>query len=376
MTLDDRGRAPAATGQPEAGRIGPQFAGRRSLPGLARCRPRSTRPPAGRWDCGPKASPMPPWRRRLTRDRDPAHARHASDMALRGAGRHPLAADADRAARPDAQRVLRPEERTGRQDRGPQPHGDRTHASRWPCIAHGTEIAVALAKAGIPAAGQRLAYLMMSAELDQVICSGPRRGKQFTYALLDERAATRARPAARRGARRADTPLLHQSRAGDAAGLRLVVRPDDERCPAGRGDRRAGVGAGDLWRRRRAGRPPRTSSTRRRLGGAVSATSSAYLLPIYDEYLIAYKDRRATAAATTPNPAVATIDGYAHWLIVDGLFSGTWRRVDTPDGVEVSVALSRALTAANHAAVAAAARRYGAFLGSPVVVHGLSRGAR
>ncbi len=122
---------------------------------------------------------------------------------------------------------------------------------------------------------------------------------------------------------------------------------------------------------------PAPRSTRRRLGGGgSSATSSAYLLPIYDEYLIAYKDRRATAAATTPNPAVATIDGYAHWLIVDGLFSGTWRRVDTPDGVEVSVALSRALTAANHAAVAAAARRYGAFLGSPVVVRGLSRGAR
>lgn len=28
---------------------------------------------------------------------------------------------------------------------------------------------------------------MMRAELDAVICSGPRRGKQFTYALLDER---------------------------------------------------------------------------------------------------------------------------------------------------------------------------------------------
>ena len=28
---------------------------------------------------------------------------------------------------------------------------------------------------------------MMHAELEGVICSGPRRGKQFTYALLDER---------------------------------------------------------------------------------------------------------------------------------------------------------------------------------------------
>ena len=28
----------------------------------------------------------------------------------------------------------------------------------------------------------------MHAELDGIICSGPRRGKQFTYALLEERA--------------------------------------------------------------------------------------------------------------------------------------------------------------------------------------------
>src|SRR5687767_15396734 len=34
---------------------------------------------------------------------------------------------------------------------------------------------------------QRLAHLMMQAELDAVICSGAMRGKQFTYMLLDER---------------------------------------------------------------------------------------------------------------------------------------------------------------------------------------------
>ena len=37
------------------------------------------------------------------------------------------------------------------------------------------------------AEGQRLGYFMMSAELDGVICSGGRKGKQFTYALLEER---------------------------------------------------------------------------------------------------------------------------------------------------------------------------------------------
>ena len=50
-----------------------------------------------------------------------------------------------------------------------------------------SELASALRRAGIAADGPRLAYLVMHAELDQVICSGARRGKQFTYALLDQR---------------------------------------------------------------------------------------------------------------------------------------------------------------------------------------------
>ena len=49
------------------------------------------------------------------------------------------------------------------------------------------ELAVHLKRAKVPADGLKLAYLMMHAELEGVICSGPRRGKQFTYALLDER---------------------------------------------------------------------------------------------------------------------------------------------------------------------------------------------
>ena len=34
----------------------------------------------------------------------------------------------------------------------------------------------------------RFTYIMLRAELDGIVCSGARRGKQFTYALLDERA--------------------------------------------------------------------------------------------------------------------------------------------------------------------------------------------
>ena len=36
--------------------------------------------------------------------------------------------------------------------------------------------------------GQRLGHILTYAELDGLICSGPRRGKQFTYVLLEDRA--------------------------------------------------------------------------------------------------------------------------------------------------------------------------------------------
>src|SRR5262245_16578124 len=50
------------------------------------------------------------------------------------------------------------------------------------------ELGVMLAEKGIAAEGMHLSYVMMHAELEAVVCSGARRGKQFTYALLDERA--------------------------------------------------------------------------------------------------------------------------------------------------------------------------------------------
>jgi hypothetical protein len=50
-----------------------------------------------------------------------------------------------------------------------------------------TKLADRLAAAKIEARGQRLAYILMDAEFAALICSGPRKGKQFTYALLEER---------------------------------------------------------------------------------------------------------------------------------------------------------------------------------------------
>ncbi|MEO8393295.1 MAG: winged helix DNA-binding domain-containing protein, partial [Chloroflexota bacterium] len=51
-----------------------------------------------------------------------------------------------------------------------------------------TELVAMLNQAGIATNDLRVTHIMMHAELEGVICSGARRGKQFTYALIDERA--------------------------------------------------------------------------------------------------------------------------------------------------------------------------------------------
>jgi hypothetical protein len=56
-----------------------------------------------------------------------------------------------------------------------------THATR-------KELVAILERSKVTGSPQRFAQIFLRAELDGVICSGATRGKQQTYALLDERA--------------------------------------------------------------------------------------------------------------------------------------------------------------------------------------------
>ena len=48
------------------------------------------------------------------------------------------------------------------------------------------ELAGEIANAKTTTEGSRLSHILMQAELDGIICNGPRRGKKITYALLSE----------------------------------------------------------------------------------------------------------------------------------------------------------------------------------------------
>ena len=208
---------------------------------------------------------------------------------------------------------------------------------------------------------RRLAAIMMRAELDGVVCSGARRGKQFTYALLEERVVR---------------PMVLER---DAALFELARRYFTTRGPATVDDfawwsgllkadakRGADAAASELEHESIDGRSywfaPGYRARR-------SPSVLAHLLPNYDEYFIGLKDRRAFVARLKASGVNARTDGLSgNVLIVDGQIVGGWRRTLANGTAVIEPRLLIRLGEAERRAVAAAVRRFGDFLELPAKI--------
>jgi hypothetical protein len=179
-----------------------------------------------------------------------------------------------------------------------------------------TELAAALATRGIHARGPRLGLLTIHAELEQVMCSGPVRGKQLTYALFDERAPrTKARLPRDPGA---ELALRYFASHGPATLRDYVWWSGLTVAQAKKGIEHAGLESREIdgltyW-------SPAWDAPSR-------MPPATFLLPNYDEYLIAYKDRAIVQPRNAGGAGIMTgSDAFAHPLVVDGLLAGFWRR--------------------------------------------------
>ena len=223
------------------------------------------------------------------------------------------------------------------------------------------ELRVVLQNAGIATDVElRMVYLMMRAELDGIVCSGPRRGKQFTYMLLDER-APQARTLTRDEALAELARRYFMSRGPATAedfakwsGLTLT-------------DARNGLEAvkAQLGQETHGGRtywfPTSTPS-------AEEPSPTATLLSIYDEYVSGYKDHGAIVDALDAASLVSLGNALSYIIVVDGQIAGTWKRTFRKGAAVIETHLFTPLTEAENQAVAAAAHRYGAFLDMPVLL--------
>jgi hypothetical protein len=207
----------------------------------------------------------------------------------------------------------------------------------------------------------RINHIIMRAELDGIVCSGARRGKQFTYALLDERA-----PQARTLDR-------------DEALAELARRYFTSHGPATLQDFVwwSGLTAADA----RTGLEMVTSQLMHEVIGGQTYWCSAstrpandlsqavYLLPNFDEYIVGYTDRSAIFDVSHTSKLDARGNFlFNHTIVLDGRVVGTWKRMLKKDAVILTPSLFTPLTQAENYALAESASRYGAFLGLPMDV--------
>jgi hypothetical protein len=225
------------------------------------------------------------------------------------------------------------------------------------------ELGTALTGSGLPASAMRLGYFTADAELEGLICSGPRRGKRQTYALIEERVPP-SRP------RERDEALAEIARryveghgpaqAIDLAwwsgltlrdarlGLELATPPLVQES----------VGDRTFWA------SPDGPAPAPIVGPLV------HLLPNYDELLIAFRDRSDSADPALPAPARVAQVILAHVIVRDGLVVGGWRRVDEGTSVRLEPNVLVDFRDEEQVALAAAIRRFETYLGRPVQVAG------
>jgi hypothetical protein len=200
----------------------------------------------------------------------------------------------------------------------------------------------------------RVGHLLLGAELDGVVISGARRGKQFTYALFDERVP--------------QTPPLDR----DEAMVRLAMLYFGTRGPATAGDFGwwSGLTAGDAKEGIRLAGAALDSeeidgrtywfaanAPRARVGAP-----SVHLLPNYDEYFIGHRDRSAIMERARATPGANVDVLAAHVIEVGGQIVGGWKRTMKRGFVTIDLYPIVQLTREERGLVDTAAARHAAFL--------------
>jgi len=229
------------------------------------------------------------------------------------------------------------------------------------------ELAALLRAAKMDTSDMRMNFLLMDAELDGLICSGPRKGKQFTYALLEERA------------------LGQVDLDGDAALAELTRRYFRSRGPATEADlawwagmtlgqarrglemvgkelERIRIGEVEYWWDGAAGAEPWGAKRGVAAGGSTGteAMKEVVLLPGYDEYAVGYKDRASIVPA---EHVKQTFHGLRPVVLVRGRVAGMWKRRVEKGKVVVEVSALDKWSKATVQGVKREVRRFEGFAG-------------
>ncbi|GAA2710657.1 hypothetical protein Apa02nite_049000 [Actinoplanes palleronii] len=221
-----------------------------------------------------------------------------------------------------------------------------------------SECVVAMNDGGVTVTGPLAYHLLWYASQRGVTAVAPNRGKEQTFVLLDEWAATRNTPSRDE----ALGILAHRyfrshgpTTAKDFAGWTALTM----------GDARAGIAAAGLAE-------VEVDGVKMWADPAVLAAGPVrgwHALPGFDEYLLGFKDR---AMMATPEMLKSIIPGgngvFQSTLVQDGKVRAVWKRTLGKKAVSIVVSPLTDFTAKDWQRAEEALQPFGAFVGLPVTV--------
>ncbi len=218
------------------------------------------------------------------------------------------------------------------------------------------ELADQLEQHKIPARGQRLNHIVMHAELDAVICAGPRRGKQFAYGLFEE-LAPKAKKVSREEALE-KLALKYFTGHGPAQVKDFAWWSGLSLKDAQRG---LDLTKGNLVEETVEGKTYWLLGKTKKLK---LKSPQAFLLSIYDEYTIGYKDRTALGEQRYFEKLILMGNALTAVMVLDGKIVGTWKKETQRKQIRIKLNPFKQLEVGERDAFEKSAERYGKFIGA------------
>ena len=218
------------------------------------------------------------------------------------------------------------------------------------------ELQAVFRKARIPAGGYRWHHLLLRAELESLICSGPAKGGKPTYALLDERVPGGNR-LTRDGSLEELAERYFTSRSAatledfmwwsglPAAAARRALEMVESKFVS------TVVGSRTYW----------VADGRTR---HVPGKESVHVLPAYDEFIISYRDRSASLPAGRYANVVSSNGIFRPVVVKGGQVVGLWKRAKADDALMIEAWLFRKTTGSTLRSIERGFARYAHFVGT------------
>jgi hypothetical protein len=221
------------------------------------------------------------------------------------------------------------------------------------------QLAAILTASGIKTDENRLSHILMNAELEGLICSGPRTGTKLTFAFLSERVPERN--------------ILSK----EEALAKLAQRYFTSHGPATLKDFTwwSGLSVADATKALNMVASEFISVTdgtekywlKTDNSTFIEKGDSVHLLPAFDEFLISYRDRNASLELAHNRKAISNNGIFYPTIVINGQVTGIWKRTMHKDKVRIETQLFVEITKKQTDLIEKGIESYSSFLNRRLV---------